>query len=82
MPEQAPLAEIENVAPGLLLPPPKPRSGVAAALAGGGFELCDRIVCLSPQGAGERPPLGARGTVRAHAPILLFGCSRRAAVRS
>ena len=60
-----PAVEVENVAPGLLLPPPRPRSVVAAALAGGNAQLGDRVACLAPAGVAARPPLGARGTVRA-----------------
>ena len=50
--------ELENVSPALLLPP----SGgpISSALAGGVFELGDRVACM--QGAGT-PPLGLRGTI-------------------
>ena len=49
---------LENVSPALLLPP----SGgpVSAALAGGIFELGDRVACMRGTGT---PPLGLRGTV-------------------
>lgn len=50
---------LDNVAPGLLLPPAG-RGIVGAALAGGTFELGDRVACLRGTGM---PALGARGTV-------------------
>jgi 5'-3' exoribonuclease 1 len=53
--------ELENVAAALLLPP-LGRGGAAAELAGGAFELADRVVAVS-DGAGGGPPFGARGTV-------------------
>ena len=50
--------ELENVSPALLLPPSG--GAVTAALAGGQFELGDRVACLRGTGT---PPLGLRGTV-------------------
>ena len=50
--------ELENVSPAMLLPP----SGgpVSSALAGGIFEIGDRVACMRGTGT---PPLGLRGTV-------------------
>jgi 5'-3' exoribonuclease 1 len=60
-PPQRPLppAELDNVAPPLLLPPLEP-GGMEASFAGGSFDLADRVVSV---GAGAGPPFGARGTV-------------------
>jgi hypothetical protein len=72
MPLQAarpmPAVELEAVPPTLLLPPVQPRGSVAAALAGGPFELGDRV--LSLRAKGEGPPFGLRGTVRS---LIIFG---------
>ncbi|KAK9865531.1 hypothetical protein WJX84_008983 [Apatococcus fuscideae] len=54
-----PAVQLENVSPSLLLPPAE-RGGVTAALAGGFFELGDRVASLR---AGSVPPLGVRGTI-------------------
>ncbi len=54
----APL-ELECVPPALLLPPYDPAQA-ASAVAGGEFELGDRVVVLRGTGS---PPFGARGTV-------------------
>lgn len=51
--------ELENVSPALLLPPTE-KGGAGAALAGGSFEVGERIVCIAGTGV---PPFGARGTV-------------------
>ncbi|DBA92644.1 TPA: hypothetical protein ACH3X1_002861 [Trebouxia sp. C0004] len=51
--------ELENVKPTLLLPPTE-KGGVASELAGGAFDLGDRVACLKSTGS---PPLGSRGTV-------------------
>ncbi|KAA6417737.1 MAG: 5 -3 exoribonuclease 1, partial [Trebouxia sp. A1-2] len=51
--------ELENVKPTLLLPPTE-KGGVASELAGGTFDLGDRVACLKSTGS---PPLGSRGTV-------------------
>lgn len=56
-----PPVELEAVAPALLLPPVQARSTVAAALAGGIFELGDRVISL--RAGGDGPPFGLRGTV-------------------
>jgi hypothetical protein len=56
-----PPVELEAVAPALLLPPVQARSTVAAALAGGIFELGDRVTSL--RAGGDGPPFGLRGTV-------------------
>ncbi|BDA46451.1 5'-3' exoribonuclease 1 [Coccomyxa sp. Obi] len=56
-----PAVELESVSPALLLPPVQARSTVAAALAGGVFELGDRVVSL--RAGGDGPPFGLRGTV-------------------
>eukprot|EP00884_Botryococcus_braunii_P018818 jgi/Botrbrau1/561/Bobra.0010s0030.1 len=61
MPAQPPVPiELENVAPWLLLSPVDPHSHIAAELAGGEFELGDRVVSLTSKGS---PPLGLRGTI-------------------
>lgn len=52
--------ELENVAPALLLPPAAKGGGLTAALAGGAFDLGDRVAAV---GGGGVPPFGARGTV-------------------
>jgi hypothetical protein len=70
-----PEIELENVAPTMLLPPAA-RGGVSAALAGGTFDLGDRVVSIKAGGggaggaggggsglAGAAPPFGSRGTV-------------------
>ena len=59
-PPRAPLepVRLENVSPALLLPPSG--GAVTAALAGGQFELGDRVACLRGTGT---PPLGLRGSV-------------------
>lgn len=57
-----PTVELESVAPALLLPPVQARSCVAAAQAGGPFELGDRV--LSLRSGGDGPIFGLRGTVR------------------
>ncbi|KAK9818370.1 hypothetical protein WJX72_011521 [[Myrmecia] bisecta] len=54
-----PSIHLENVAPALLLPPAE-RGGVAMALAGGVFELGDRVASIRATGT---PPFGLRGTV-------------------
>lgn len=54
-----PAVELDNLSPGLLQPPAG-RGLVASALAGGHFDLGDRVACLR---AHSQPPLGARGTV-------------------
>ncbi len=59
-----PAVELESVTPALLLPPAQARSTVAAALAGGPFELGDRVVSL--RAGGDGPPFGLRGTVSTH----------------
>jgi len=51
--------ELENVSPALLLPPTE-KGGAGAALAGGSFEVGERVVCIAGTGI---PPFGARGTV-------------------
>lgn len=56
-----PPVELEAVAPALLLPPVQARSTVAAALAGGIFQLGDRVISL--RAGGDGPPFGLRGTV-------------------
>ncbi|KAL4438007.1 hypothetical protein ABPG77_004228 [Micractinium sp. CCAP 211/92] len=56
--EQAPV-ELENVAPTLLLPPTE-KGGMAAALAGGVFEIGDRVAAITGSGS---PAFGSRGTV-------------------
>ena len=67
-PEPGALPEVEmsNVAPALLLPPSS-RSGPAAALAGGAFDVGDRVASIAAPGTGDAkaapPPFGARGTV-------------------
>ena len=48
---QAPV-ELENVKPTLLLPPSEKR-GIASELAGGLFDLGDRVACL--RSSGELP---------------------------
>ena len=52
--------ELENVAPPLLLPPAEKGAALTAALAGGTFDLGDRVVAIGSSGV---PPFGARGTV-------------------
>lgn len=44
-----PPVELENVAPTLLLPPVE-RGGVLTAMAGGVFDLGDRVACLHNTG--------------------------------
>ncbi|KAL4425618.1 hypothetical protein ABPG75_009634 [Micractinium tetrahymenae] len=56
--EQAPV-ELENVAPTLLLPPTE-KGGMAAALAGGVFDIGDRVAAITGSGS---PAFGCRGTV-------------------
>lgn len=56
--EQA-AVELENVAPTLLLPPTE-KGGMAAALAGGVFDIGDRVAAISGSGS---PAFGSRGTV-------------------
>lgn len=56
-----PTLEVEGVAPPLLLPPVDPAE-MTLAIAGGSFDVGDRIVYLGPGGAGS-PPFGARGAV-------------------
>ncbi|KAI3438723.1 hypothetical protein D9Q98_001143 [Chlorella vulgaris] len=56
--EQPPI-ELENVAATLLLPPTE-KGGVAAALAGGVFDIGDRVACIGGSGS---PAFGTRGTV-------------------
>ncbi len=43
-----PPVELENVKPTLLLPPTE-KGGVASELAGGAFDLGDRVACLKAQ---------------------------------
>lgn len=43
--------ELENVPPWLLLAPVQPHSHIASDLAGGGFDLGDRVVTLSASGS-------------------------------
>jgi hypothetical protein len=62
-----PTVELESVAPGLLLPPVRARSCVAAAQAGGPFDLGDRV--LSLREGGDGPPFGLRGTVSTAIPL-------------
>lgn len=51
MPAQPPsYIELENVPPWLLLAPVQPHSHIASDLAGGGFDLGDRVVSLSASG--------------------------------
>ncbi len=64
-----PAVELESVSPALLLPPVQARSTVAAALAGGVFELGDRVISL--RSGGDGPPFGLRGTV-GHQPFTPF----------
>lgn len=47
--------ELENVNPTLLLPPTEKR-GVASELAGGVFELGDRVACLRSSGDNSMLP--------------------------
>jgi len=44
-----PPVELENVKPTLLLPPTE-KGGVASELAGGAFDLGDRVACLKSTG--------------------------------
>ena len=44
--------KLENVRPSLLLPPTE-KGGIASELAGGVFDLGDRVACLTCTG---RPP--------------------------
>lgn len=46
--------ELENVRPSLLLPPTE-KGGIASELAGGIFDLGDRVACLTSTGG--PPPL-------------------------
>lgn len=41
--------ELENVRPSLLLPPTE-KGGIASELAGGVFDLGDRVACLTSTG--------------------------------
>ena len=82
-PEPGALPEVEmaNVAPALLLPPAS-RSGPATALAGGTFDVGDRVASIAAPGSGDAtaapPPFGARGTVvgvhEEEAVEVLFDC--------
>lgn len=56
-----PTIELEGVAPSLLLPPVDPAE-VALAIAGGMFDVGDRIVFLGLEKVGS-PPFGARGAI-------------------
>jgi 5'-3' exoribonuclease 1 len=56
--EQAAI-ELENVAATLLLPPTE-KGGMTAALAGGVFDIGDRVAAITGSGS---PPFGSRGTV-------------------
>ena len=47
--------QLENVKPTLLLPPTEKR-GIASELAGGIFELGDRVACLKESGTGHQTP--------------------------
>lgn len=49
-PKNQALVELENVKPTLLLPPTE-KGGVASELAGGAFDLGDRVACLKSTGA-------------------------------
>lgn len=54
-----PHIELENVSPALLLPPTE-KGGASTALAGGSFDIGDRVVSIGGSGM---PPFGLRGTV-------------------
>ncbi|GAB4816899.1 hypothetical protein N2152v2_003945 [Parachlorella kessleri] len=72
-PKLPPAVELENVAPALLLPPAA-RGAVVVALAGGTFEIGDRVTSLCGSGT---PPFGHRGTVVGvidEAVEVLFDC--------
>ena len=64
--------ELENVRPTLLLPPTE-KGGIASELAGGAFDLGDRVACLTS--TGEPPPLELYSSCCVH--IAVFSpCSQ------